>query len=167
MPQYDMTESILAIDHYLQAQCAHDSAQMLKIETGADASLRCARCGQRWTAPTLAEVERQVETARSLYHEAMTGLSRLKAGQARRVRAGESWDGVLHYEDLVIETLTTGSGWIARSEGVRITHMPTRIKVSSLSDRSAHRNKVLAMDQLKEELQHYCEVNGLAFKDTE
>lgn len=56
----------------------------------------------------------------------------------------------LDYNDLVISTYRTGSGWFPKDNGVTITHIPTEISVSCHSERSQHANRAKAMEQLNE-----------------
>lgn len=62
----------------------------------------------------------------------------------------KAWDGKLRPEDLRIDTFSkhTGGFSLGLSSGVRITHLPTGLSVECYSERSQHRNRQLAFEQL-------------------
>lgn len=53
-------------------------------------------------------------------------------------------------EDILIEYWSSSnSSWINGCRGVKITHLPSKVQVHVDTDRSQHRNKELAINQLK------------------
>lgn len=44
-------------------------------------------------------------------------------------------------EDLSISTFNTGSAWVPRHNGVRVTHLPTKMFEECAEHRSEHANK--------------------------
>ncbi len=55
-------------------------------------------------------------------------------------------------QDIIVDTFNTAGGWGYNMVGVRITHAPSGIVVECDEERSAHKNKILAMEALKNAL---------------
>lgn len=52
-------------------------------------------------------------------------------------------------EDLSISTFNTGSAWVPRHNGVRVTHVPTKMFEECSEHRSEHANKQQAFEALR------------------
>lgn len=62
----------------------------------------------------------------------------------------------LEPKDLIIEVIATNSsGWFPLMNGVRITHIPSRIFAESTEERSMHRNRNTAIARLTEKLESW------------
>ena len=62
----------------------------------------------------------------------------------------------LNPDDLVIQTYSSKpkGGWSLRpDDGIKITHVPSGLVAFSDSERSQHRNKNIAMQELREKLE--------------
>lgn len=66
----------------------------------------------------------------------------------------KEWDGEIRPEDFRVDTFSNKRGGfvLGLSSGVRITHIPTGLTAECDSDRSQHRNRNNAFDDLKEKL---------------
>ncbi len=51
-------------------------------------------------------------------------------------------------KDLLIVNVPNGSSWFPSFTGIAITHLPSKITSTSLSERSAHRNRHVAYERL-------------------
>lgn len=54
--------------------------------------------------------------------------------------------------EVVVETFNTGGNWGWKPIGIRLTHIATGIVVECDDDRTAHKNKILAMEAMNNAL---------------
>lgn len=63
--------------------------------------------------------------------------------------------------DIIIETVNTGSAWVHKGNGIRVTHIPTRMVFECTEHASSHKNARECHSALEEWLktQEYLELN--------
>lgn len=66
----------------------------------------------------------------------------------------------LNPSDLEISTYNTGSAWVAKFNGVRILHIPTRIVVTCETTESVHKNRHDAELLLAEKVEAHIKFGG-------
>ena len=55
-------------------------------------------------------------------------------------------------EDISVNQVPGGTAWFPTFNGVQVTHIPTQCSVTCTEERSAHRNRAVAMEMLREKL---------------
>lgn len=63
-------------------------------------------------------------------------------------------------EDLDITMLSDGGGWLPKTTGVRVTHRPSGLSAVSTEERSQHRNREVAYQQLLKQLEGWEPTQG-------